>query len=150
MGGFLTNLFVRSDDQKAVVRETTKALSAFINPQQESLAERLLKATMPGDAQALENLRLLLRPVFAGGSAAAYVSAPKGNWIGVYDSETAKSPDCCPKLALALSSGLHTEVIAFHIYDGDILQYWLSRDGSMVSRFNSDPRAVGGVGGRPG
>jgi hypothetical protein len=47
------------------------------------------------------------------------------------------------ELGKELSRHLQSVVLSFNVYDGDYLQYWLARDGSLIDEFNSCPDYFG-------
>lgn len=114
MGGFFVNVFVRSDDQAAVVSAAKDALKGYYTPQE----LRSQPATAP----------------------VAYVAPAVNGWVGVYDSKLESQDEGLAEgIAMDLSDRLKTVAITFLVHDGDFLMYWLAVDGDIIDRFHSMP-----------
>ena len=111
MGGFLVNVFVRSNDQTAVAQAAKAVLAGQYKH---------------GRAQAD-------RPVL-------FVSPNIDGWIGVHDyAMQGQDESLCARAARDLSALMGTGVITFLVHDGDFLCYWLAKDGAMLDQYNSMP-----------
>lgn len=149
MGGMLVNVFVRSDDQAAVVRTAKEILgSNYTQHPMSRLPERML-SLLDGDAAAL--LGQLLGQMGRGPQADPeapifFVSPAVNGWVGVHDSSMqSQSTDLCVQVATGLSERLQTSAITFLIHDGDFLCYWLARNGVLIDEYNSMPDYFGGA-----
>lgn len=114
MGGFFVNVFVRSDDQGAVVSAVKEVLKGCYTPQE----LRSQAATAP----------------------IAYVAPAVNGWVGVYDRQSEDQDTALAEgIAMDLSNRLKTVVTSFLVHDGDVLMYWLAVDGDIIDRFTSIP-----------
>lgn len=158
MGGFLVNVFVRCDEQKAVT-DAAKAVFAPLHPgttAADSLRAKL-KASLAPEVAARFSSLLAQSGLSKPEQPACFISHSNGGWVGVHD-EAMQSQDeaLCSQIARELSQRLDTTAIAFLIHDGDFLCYWLARQGELLDAYNSMPgyfdeeaEATGPSGGDP-
>lgn len=128
MGGMTVSVFVRADDQMAVV----EAARAVLGPAYGGRAPaRPAWAVRTG-----ANLPDL--PAFL-------VSPALGGWVGVHDAiMQGQSEQLCEQVAVQLSARLQTAAITFLVHDGDFLVYWLAHRGELVDAYHSMPHYFDG------
>ncbi|MDF2629182.1 MAG: hypothetical protein K0R39_3013 [Symbiobacteriaceae bacterium] len=120
MGGFLVNVFVRSDDQTAVVEAAKQVLG-------------------PSYARG--------RGFSVSSGPAFFVSPAVDGWVGLHDARMQNQDESlCEAVAAKLSAMLKSTAITFLVHDGDFLCYWLAHQGAIVDTYNSMPDYFGGDG----
>lgn len=151
MGGFLVNVFVRSDDQHAVVKAVKEVLAPrYADSPSGSGLEKLL------GGGAAEVFKKVLAQAGRGPSGSleatvCLVSPSIGGWVGVHDSfMQSQDEQLCAQTVCRLSERLNTAAIAFLIHDGDFLCYWLAKEGRLLDTYNSMPGYFEGSSDGPG
>lgn len=145
MGGFLINVFVRSDDQEPVVTAVTETISVLRGEHIEgrgrpfaqglqSLIDKLTDAGPLGDGA----IAALGMGPLMGSMDLAFVAPAVNGWVGIYPDSG--DPE---ELARILSERLKTTVLSFAIHDGDFLQYWIFENSELMDQYHSSPGYFG-------
>ncbi len=122
MGEFLVNLFVRTEDQGAVV----EAIKPILQPAYQRANSR--EAAIEEEAIAL------------------YVAPPIRGWVGLFDLLMEKQDEAlCEWTARQLSRTLSSVAICFLLHDGDFIRYWLAQRGRLMDRYHSWPDYFGPI-----
>lgn len=143
MGGMLVNVFVRYDQQAAVVNAAREVLGARYDAEPLHDLNQTLQAMLPGNVQIElgEIFSQLGRGKDADRDAILFLVSPSVNgWVGVHDSLMQNQDEfLCSDTAKEMSGLLNTVAISFLIHDGDFLCYWLAKDGAVIDEYNSMP-----------
>ncbi|HWI66661.1 MAG TPA: hypothetical protein VNT75_33020 [Symbiobacteriaceae bacterium] len=142
MGGFLVSVFVRSEDQTAVL----EAAKGTLGPQYQvdpvaDLQQKMRKLMPPGDEVKFGGvITQFLKAAFPKDMPLFLVSPSRNGWVGVHDSKMQGQGEAlCADVARQLSGRLNTTAVTFLIHDGDFLCYWLARNGELLDEYNSMP-----------
>lgn len=142
MGGMLVNVFVRSHDQAAVVQAAKEVLGAHYDADPSHDLKQKLQAILPG------NVQIELGEIFSqlglgqgANDAVLFLVSPSINgWVGVHDSMMqSQDESLCSDTAKRMSGLLNTTAISFLVHDGDVLCYWLAKDGALIDEYTSMP-----------
>lgn len=140
MGGFFVNVFVRSDDQAAVVEAARAVLRPYYRAKRKPLFDLawFVSKLSPEAAQILKAAGAGQPPT--GTAPVAMVGPAMGGWVGLYDSKMENQDESMGEAVVKeLSRRLKSTAITFLVHDGDILSYRVAVNGKVVDQFNSIP-----------